>query len=144
MYCAFTCMYTYTLRAKAPVWLGGYIVCIYRDWYMKIHVLSVQASLTEESKKEKKGSYIPDKQKHQTHPPPPPPTHTHMYVVRGTWMPSLENWDGGLKYMLSYCSFISYPRTETNIFPQSFDLQAIVRDQTGDPNWGGQWRGWSL
>ena len=35
------------------------------------------------------------------------------------------------------CSYISYPRTETNTFPQSFDLQAIVRDQTGDPNWGG-------
>ena len=35
-------------------------------------------------------------------------------------------------------SFISYPRTETNMFPESFDLQAIVRDQTGDQNWGGQ------
>eukprot|EP00112_Aurelia_sp_Birch-Aquarium-sp1_P006025 Seg1673.6 transcript_id=Seg1673.6/GoldUCD/mRNA.D3Y31 product="DNA topoisomerase 3-alpha" protein_id=Seg1673.6/GoldUCD/D3Y31 len=32
--------------------------------------------------------------------------------------------------------FISYPRTETNIFPQSFDLPGLVRNQTGDPNWG--------
>ena len=33
--------------------------------------------------------------------------------------------------------YISYPRTETNIFPASFDLAAIVRDQTPDPQWGG-------
>ncbi|CAI8054414.1 DNA topoisomerase 3-alpha [Geodia barretti] len=33
--------------------------------------------------------------------------------------------------------FISYPRTETNMFPESFDLTAIVRDQTPHPNWGG-------
>jgi DNA topoisomerase-3 len=33
--------------------------------------------------------------------------------------------------------FISYPRTETNMFPESFDLPAIVRDQTPHPNWGG-------
>ena len=32
--------------------------------------------------------------------------------------------------------YISYPRTETNIFPPSFDLASIVRDQTPDPQWG--------
>lgn len=32
--------------------------------------------------------------------------------------------------------YISYPRTETNIFPPSFDLASIVGDQTADPNWG--------
>lgn len=32
--------------------------------------------------------------------------------------------------------YISYPRTETNIFPPSFDLAAIVRDQMPDPQWG--------
>ena len=32
--------------------------------------------------------------------------------------------------------YISYPRTETNIFPPSFDLASIVRDQTADPRWG--------
>ncbi len=31
---------------------------------------------------------------------------------------------------------ISYPRTETNIFPDSFDLSAIVQQQTADPRWG--------
>ncbi|XP_071107508.1 DNA topoisomerase 3-alpha-like [Haliotis cracherodii] len=33
--------------------------------------------------------------------------------------------------------FISYPRTETNIFPKEMDLQSLVQDQTRDPNWGG-------
>lgn len=33
--------------------------------------------------------------------------------------------------------FISYPRTETNIFPKDFDLATIVSAQTQDPNWGG-------
>ena len=32
--------------------------------------------------------------------------------------------------------YISYPRTETNIFPPSFDLASIVQDQTADPQWG--------
>lgn len=32
--------------------------------------------------------------------------------------------------------FISYPRTETNFFPESFDLNAIVQVQIGDPQWG--------
>lgn len=32
--------------------------------------------------------------------------------------------------------YISYPRTETNIFPDSFDLNAIVQAQAGDPQWG--------
>ena len=32
--------------------------------------------------------------------------------------------------------YISYPRTETNIFPPSFDLASIVGDQTADPQWG--------
>ena len=31
---------------------------------------------------------------------------------------------------------ISYPRTETNIFPDSFDLGGVVQQQTGDPQWG--------
>lgn len=31
---------------------------------------------------------------------------------------------------------ISYPRTETNIFPESFDLSSIVQAQAGDPQWG--------
>ena len=33
--------------------------------------------------------------------------------------------------------FISYPRTETNIFPQDLDLRSLVQMQTSDPNWGG-------
>ncbi|KAL5473608.1 hypothetical protein EMCRGX_G028112 [Ephydatia muelleri] len=33
--------------------------------------------------------------------------------------------------------YISYPRTETNIFPDSLDLATIISDQTMDPNWGG-------
>lgn len=33
--------------------------------------------------------------------------------------------------------FISYPRTETNIFPKDLDLAALVQEQSRDPNWGG-------
>ncbi|XP_063877725.1 DNA topoisomerase 3-alpha-like isoform X1 [Scylla paramamosain] len=33
--------------------------------------------------------------------------------------------------------FISYPRTETNIFPQELELAPLVEMQTADPNWGG-------
>ena len=33
--------------------------------------------------------------------------------------------------------FISYPRTETNIFPKEMDLANIVQTQTGDQRWGG-------
>ncbi|XP_061196153.1 DNA topoisomerase 3-alpha-like [Saccostrea echinata] len=33
--------------------------------------------------------------------------------------------------------FISYPRTETNMFPKDLDLAALVQEQTRDPNWGG-------
>lgn len=33
--------------------------------------------------------------------------------------------------------FISYPRTETNIFPKEMDLAALVTEQTRDPDWGG-------
>ncbi|NXP60465.1 TOP3A topoisomerase, partial [Chloropsis cyanopogon] len=33
--------------------------------------------------------------------------------------------------------FISYPRTETNIFPKELNLSALVEQQTQDPNWGG-------
>lgn len=33
--------------------------------------------------------------------------------------------------------FISYPRTETNIFPKDFNLPSLVECQTQDPNWGG-------
>ncbi|KAK7494417.1 hypothetical protein BaRGS_00014309 [Batillaria attramentaria] len=32
--------------------------------------------------------------------------------------------------------YISYPRTETNIFPKEMDLVGLVQDQTQDPNWG--------
>lgn len=34
--------------------------------------------------------------------------------------------------------FISYPRTETNIFPKDLDLAALVQEQSRDPNWGGK------
>lgn len=44
-----------------------------------------------------------------------------------------------LEYFLK-CSFsfrfISYPRTETNIFPKELNLSALVQQQTQDPNWG--------
>ena len=33
--------------------------------------------------------------------------------------------------------FISYPRTETNIFPKEMNLTNIVQTQTGDQRWGG-------
>lgn len=33
---------------------------------------------------------------------------------------------------------ISYPRTETNMFPKEFDLRTLVGHQTQDQNWGGQ------
>jgi DNA topoisomerase III len=32
--------------------------------------------------------------------------------------------------------FISYPRTETNIFPKDFDLVKLVENQVNDNNWG--------
>ena len=31
---------------------------------------------------------------------------------------------------------ISYPRTETNIFPKEFNLAGLVENQVHDPNWG--------
>jgi DNA topoisomerase-3 len=34
--------------------------------------------------------------------------------------------------------YISYPRTETNMFPKDLDLVSLVREQTQDPNWGGK------
>lgn len=34
--------------------------------------------------------------------------------------------------------FISYPRTETNIFPSSLNLNSLVEMQTDHPNWGGK------
>lgn len=33
--------------------------------------------------------------------------------------------------------FISYPRTETNIFPNDFNLSNLVQLQIEDNNWGG-------
>ena len=33
--------------------------------------------------------------------------------------------------------YISYPRTETNIFPKEMNLINIVQTQTGDQRWGG-------
>ncbi|XP_023555904.1 DNA topoisomerase 3-alpha isoform X1 [Octodon degus] len=32
--------------------------------------------------------------------------------------------------------YISYPRTETNIFPKDLNLMALVEQQTQDPHWG--------
>ena len=34
---------------------------------------------------------------------------------------------------------ISYPRTETNMFPAGFDLTSLVQHQTQDPQWGGDY-----
>lgn len=34
--------------------------------------------------------------------------------------------------------FISYPRTETNIFPDSINLRSLVEIQTEDNRWGGE------
>ena len=34
--------------------------------------------------------------------------------------------------------FISYPRTETNIFPKELDLAGLVSNQTQDQRWGGE------
>ena len=34
---------------------------------------------------------------------------------------------------------ISYPRTETNIFPKELNLVPLVEMQTQDPAWGGGW-----
>jgi DNA topoisomerase-3 len=33
--------------------------------------------------------------------------------------------------------YISYPRTETNIFPKELDLSGLVEQQTRNNNWGG-------
>lgn len=33
---------------------------------------------------------------------------------------------------------ISYPRTETNIFPKDINLSSLVEKQVDDPNWGGK------
>ncbi|XP_041363021.1 DNA topoisomerase 3-alpha-like isoform X2 [Gigantopelta aegis] len=32
--------------------------------------------------------------------------------------------------------FISYPRTETNMFPKDLDMQGLIQEQTRDPHWG--------
>lgn len=32
--------------------------------------------------------------------------------------------------------YISYPRTETNVFPKDLNLTALVEQQTPDPHWG--------
>lgn len=32
--------------------------------------------------------------------------------------------------------YLSYPRTETDIFPDTMDLADLVRLQTNDPRWG--------
>lgn len=32
--------------------------------------------------------------------------------------------------------YISYPRTETNIFPRDLNLTVLVEQQTPDPRWG--------
>ena len=33
--------------------------------------------------------------------------------------------------------YISYPRTETNIFPKELNLEPLVQMQTPNPQWGG-------
>ncbi|KAI9179876.1 DNA topoisomerase [Blastocladiella emersonii ATCC 22665] len=33
--------------------------------------------------------------------------------------------------------FVSYPRTETNVFEDAFDLRPLIEQQAGDPAWGG-------
>ena len=50
-----------------------------RDMYMEIHVFS---TLAYENKKGNPPNHYLDKQ---------------TYIARDTWMPSLENWGGGLK-----------------------------------------------
>ena len=42
-----------------------------------------------------------------------------------------------LYYFVSIVGLLSYPRTETEIFPPSMDLSALVREQVGNPQWGG-------
>ena len=42
----------------------------------------------------------------------------------------------GIAEKLYTQGLISYPRTETNIFPDSFDLCEVIEQQTGDPQWG--------
>jgi hypothetical protein len=41
-------------------------------------------------------------------------------------------------FFFFYLSFryISYPRTETNIFPKDLNLMVLVEQQTPDPHWG--------
>jgi DNA topoisomerase-3 len=34
--------------------------------------------------------------------------------------------------------FISYPRTETNMFPKDLNLSSMIEHQANDPNWGGK------
>lgn len=36
--------------------------------------------------------------------------------------------------------FISYPRTETNIFPKELNLANLVELQCNDANWGGTFK----
>lgn len=36
--------------------------------------------------------------------------------------------------------YISYPRTETNIFPKELSLRPLVEAQTRDQRWGGEWK----
>ena len=43
--------------------------------------------------------------------------------------------------LYAYCfRFISYPRTETNMFPKSLDLRPLIQNQTVDANWGGKFK----
>lgn len=47
------------------------------------------------------------------------------------------SWSNSQCALLSFfLRFISYPRTETNIFPKELNLSALVEQQTQDPNWG--------
>lgn len=38
--------------------------------------------------------------------------------------------------MLYEKGYISYPRTETDMFVEGFDIQSLLKEQTDHPKWG--------